>query len=329
MGVAIMPDDRGLVERLAAIDATPRASWVAELRADLDAAWETGDVGYPDSLRPTTLALVDHEPTPSEPSSSRRWPTLIAVAAAAVVAIVLVVIRNDEATPADQPSPTATVPPTLPPRALSDSSGWLLPGTYFVDEVEKTPTPRILFTIGTGYRNDGGRVTDNLFDFRFSRPGAVFSNACHWEDGYHPGPLTTVDALVAALSEQGGWAEVTAPSNVVIDGYAGTAFQRTAPADITNCDTYFFGRQLQPLFASWQLEAGDWAPASGNLAGFAYGPGHIESLVVLDIDGTIVVISSRPIPYSLSEPEPSLTLTSGAVSAEFAAVLDSIRIERT
>ena len=36
-----MTDDRELVERLAAIDATPRAGWVAELRADLDAAWET------------------------------------------------------------------------------------------------------------------------------------------------------------------------------------------------------------------------------------------------------------------------------------------------
>ena len=40
-----MSDDRELVERLAAIDATPRAGWVAELRADLDAAWETEDPG--------------------------------------------------------------------------------------------------------------------------------------------------------------------------------------------------------------------------------------------------------------------------------------------
>ena len=54
-----MSDDRELVERLAAIDATPRAGWVAELRADLDAAWETEDPGYLDSLRTTTVTLVD------------------------------------------------------------------------------------------------------------------------------------------------------------------------------------------------------------------------------------------------------------------------------
>ena len=54
-----MSDNRELVELLAAIDATPRASWVTGLRADLDAAWEIEDAGYLDSLR-TTVSLVDH-----------------------------------------------------------------------------------------------------------------------------------------------------------------------------------------------------------------------------------------------------------------------------
>ncbi len=158
-----MSDDRELVERLAAIDATPRAGWVAELRADLDAAWETGDAGYLDSLRTTTVTLVDHEPTPSEPSSGRRWPILIAAAAAVVfVAVVLVGHDRDDATPADQPSPTVTVPPTSPPRPLPEAlDEKLVPGTYFVDEVAGTPTPRIFATIGAGWtdvrRRDGHR----------------------------------------------------------------------------------------------------------------------------------------------------------------------------
>ncbi len=42
--------------------------------------------------------------------------------------------------------------------------------------------------------------------------------------------MATLDGLVAALTEQQGWAEVTAPSDISIDGYAGNAFQRTAPA---------------------------------------------------------------------------------------------------
>ena len=114
-----MSDERELVERLAAIDATPRARWVAELRADLDAAWETEDPGYLDSLRTTTVTLVDNEPTPSEPSSGRRWATLIAAAAAVVLVVgVLVVFDRDDAPPADQPATDRHRAPTTPPRAL-------------------------------------------------------------------------------------------------------------------------------------------------------------------------------------------------------------------
>ena len=93
-----MSDDRELVERLATIEATPRARWVAELRADLDAAWETGDLGDLDSLRRTTVTLVENEPTPSEPSNRRRWASLIAAAAAVIVLVVgvFVVFHRDD-----------------------------------------------------------------------------------------------------------------------------------------------------------------------------------------------------------------------------------------
>ena len=67
----------------------------------------------------------------------------------------------------------------------------------------------------------------------------MYSDACHWSDGYHPGPVTTLDGLVAALTEQQGWADVTAPSDISVDGYAGKAFQRTAPADMSDCNTTF------------------------------------------------------------------------------------------
>ena len=118
-----MSDDRELVERLATIEATPRARWVAELRADLDAAWETEDLGDLDSRRRTTVTLVDNEPPPSEPSSGRRWTSLVVAAAAVVVVVVgvFVVFRGDDGTPADQPSPTVTVPFASPPRALPNT----------------------------------------------------------------------------------------------------------------------------------------------------------------------------------------------------------------
>jgi hypothetical protein len=75
---------------------------------------------------------------------------------------------------------------------------------------------------------------------------------------------------------------------------------------------------LYPAFRSWQREEGDLTPETGgNLAGSFYEQGEIETLWILDIDGTVVVINTRPFPEA-----------SGAAHAEFAAVLDSIRIDR-
>ena len=63
---------------------------------------------------------------PNAPTSGRRWPILIAAAAIVLVvgAIAVVATRDDDATPADQPSPTVTVPPTNPPQALTE---WVAP----------------------------------------------------------------------------------------------------------------------------------------------------------------------------------------------------------
>ena len=100
---------------------------------------------------------------------------------------------------------------------------------------------------------------------------------------------------------------MTAPSDISVDGYVGKAFQRTAPADMSGCTTEDGG--TESIFLSWDNAYGDWVGA---------GPGQIETLWVLDIDGTVVVISAA------SWPGPS-----GAIDAGFAdAVLDSIRIER-
>jgi transglutaminase-like putative cysteine protease len=258
-----------------------------------------------------------------------------------------VAIRDDDATPADQPSPAVTVPPTSPPLPLSRSHGQLEPGTYFVDEVAGIPTPRIFATLGAGWSKsadgwhiaksddnrtleesarDNNMTPEEAFDeglqhavgvMEFSHPIAVYSDACHPGDGNHPGPLNTVDGLVAALSEQQGWAEVTAPSDISVNGYVGKAFQRTAPADMSDCDTRNLSPRVPqdvpeyPDFRSWENpdEPAGWA-------GFYYEPGWIETLWVLDLNGTMVVITTGV------WPEPS-----AGAGADFAAdVLDSIRI---
>ena len=327
-----MSDDRELVERLATIDATPRARWVAKLRGDLDAAWETADIGDLDSLRGTTMTVVDSEPTPSEPSSGRRWASLIIAAAAAVVVVVglLVVFDRDDAPPADQPTPTVTAPATTPPGALfATPEGELLaPGTYFVDEVDGTPTARILVTIGTGWTisvdeagldkhgRSGMTPEDDIGFIAFSRPDAVYVDACHLDDGFHPGPVTTLDGLVAALSQQRGWVDVTAASDISVDGYPGKTFQRTVPALLVDCPNFSSEHMRDPSadgngLKSWQNEA------DSNFPGSYYEPGQVETLMILDIDGTVAVINAN-----------LWAGTSAADRAEFAAVLDSIRIDQ-
>ena len=96
-----------------------------------------------------------------------------------------------------------------------------------------------------------------------TNPVAVYSDPCHPTDGFYPGPVDTVDGFVTALTEQQGWAEVTAPSDISVDGYVGKAFQRTAPADMSGCttedggtDSVFTGRWENAIFPSWETADG-------------------------------------------------------------------------
>ena len=72
---------------------------------------------------------------------------------------------------------------------------------------------------------------------------------------------------------------MTAPSDISVNGYAGKEFQRTAPAEFTGCT----GGQV-PKLENGYGGAGGWS---------YYEPGEIETLRVLDLDGTIIVINTR------------------------------------
>ena len=90
----------------------------------------------------------------------------------------------------DQPSPTVTVPPTVPPQALFGAPDeQVAPGTYFVDEVDGTPTPRIFVTLGAGWTTDDGWGIgkEDVGFMTFSRPDRVFLDACHSTDGFTRG----------------------------------------------------------------------------------------------------------------------------------------------
>ena len=104
---------------------------------------------------------------------------------------------------------------------------------------------------------------------------------------------------------------MTAPSDISVDGYLGKKFQRTAPAEMSDCTAWDGSPRSsgQAVFSSWES-------AEGINDGYA--PGTVETLWVLDLDGTVVIITTE------LWPGPSAT-----AHADFAdEVLDSIRIDR-
>jgi hypothetical protein len=263
-----------------------------------------------------TMIELETQTQNGRPSKRSKGVVLAGlVAAAAVAAIVLVAIREDDpGTPADQPTETdvettspndelpVTVPPTAPPQALWGPTDvrFLAPGTYVLDEVVGTPTTPILVTVGLGWGTfDNWAILKEHSSepgITFGRPVGITLDACHPGDGDHPGPLTTLDEIVTALTEQRGWIDVTTPSDISVDGYAGKAFQRSTPADLSGCT--------------------DGSLTSGEVPGQSvYPPGGTEVVWVLDLDGNFVLIESRAAAAAPAE-----------IHAELAAVLDSIRI---
>ena len=282
-----------------------------------------------------TATMIELE-TPGTTTPCRMRPQRVLVggilAAAATVAIVVVATRDQDAVePAERPAPTITTitTPTTPLRALFGTQDeHLAPGTYYVDEIDGISTPQIFVTIGAGWTNfiDGSDIgmldptptvpslDDGVGFITFSRPGEVYLDACRHDEGdYHPGPVNTLDGLVAALHQQGGWVAVTAPTAVSIDGYSGTTFQRIAPADFSDCTTGRGGMRLPELNAGGRFHS--WVGTASNFGGSYYEPSQAETLLILDIDGTVVVINANVWAGS-----------SASDRAEFASVLASIHI---
>jgi len=95
----------------------------------------------------------------------------------------------------------------------------------------------------------------------------------------------------------------TSPTEIVVDGYAGTAIELTVPADLD--------------FATcWAGEFRSWTNTE-DAARFHQGPGQHDLLWIIDVDGTRVVIDAG-----------FYEGTSAADMAELQAILDSIQFPR-
>ena len=107
----------------------------------------------------------------------------------------------------------------------------------------------------------------------------------------------SVDDLVAALSNLAGF-EATDPVDITLDGFAGKEFELKAPA--------------VPACALGSIGLGTWTRAGGTNG---VGPGEVNLLRIVDVDGVRVVIAAAYQP-----------VVSADRIAEVRAVFDSIHL---
>ena len=107
--------------------------------------------------------------------------------------------------------------------------------------------------------------------------GNVFANPCHSNDTLLDPPIDpSVDGLVAGLASQKGH-PATTPTDVEVDGYAGTYMEMTVPAgiDVADCDHGEFRTWADPYGCCRDLEAG-----------------QRDLLWIVDVDGDRLVIDA-------------------------------------
>jgi len=189
---------------------------------------------------------------------------------------------------------TAAAPETAAPGASPQpipSSGdvQLKAGTYIFDNsllgFPGKPFPNIVITVPDGWSSFVYGVnryndTPRYLAVSFWSVGDVYANGCHWlESKIHPGP--TVDDLAAALAAR-PLRNATAPVAVSLRGYRGKYLQWSVPTDanFSDCDG---GR-----FKSWAAENG------GDR--YQQGPGQVDQLWILDIQGRRLVIDLTYMP---------------------------------
>jgi len=108
----------------------------------------------------------------------------------------------------------------------------------------------------------------------------VYADPCAWSTTRPDTPATTVDEAVAALAAQ-GLRDASAPVDITLGGYTGKAITLHVPddANLADCD--------EGIFAMFQESAVSGVDAVSR---YAQGPGQIDEVWILDVDGLMVVI---------------------------------------
>ena len=201
--------------------------------------------------------------------------------------------------------PSATVEPSVAAPSAADG----LPQGPFsiVDEAVPNAPLRITVTIpASGWSSKsefGGLVKGDEADppeaalLAWSWPAGtrfdVYKDPCKWASTRPEMPATTVDEFIAALAAQTS-RDASASTDVTVGGHSGRKIILHVPNDaptraeaFKDCD--------RDTFASYG-EAGRSEPLR-----FHQGPGQVDELWILDVDGAFVVIDAMYRPTTAAE----------------------------
>ena len=173
----------------------------------------------------------------------------------------------------------------LPESAtITVPAGW---ASQDLDRVYNGEPPRS--TAGSAHATIGFWLWDGDFE-------TIYLDPCQWRDGAVEPPVgPTVDDLANALADQPQRGDAV-PVDVTIGGYSGKMIQLTVPSDVDFHD----------------CELGEFRSWSGR---FHQGPGQVDEIYILDVDGQRTVIDAAYMPD-----------TSEADLADFRAIIESIQL---
>jgi hypothetical protein len=245
-------------------------------------------------------------------------PIRTAMAAAVVVAAVVGVSAFRGTTPPvasnPTPSPSASRTPTPSPDPQSGVQ-WLPMNESLSQGTYRVPVPQPLIvtvTVPDGWNafEDWALVGPDGHDLPDGVGLAFWDIANLTIDPYNEGAGLldpqlgpSVDDLATALVDQSAYANVVGPTDVVVDGYHGKRVELAVPdsAEITDC----LG---EADFVSWFDRAAHVRCHQG--------PGQVDHVLILDVDGHRLVIDAMFFPASPQEHRDALE-----------TMIESIRIE--
>lgn len=207
--------------------------------------------------------------------------------------------------PTPEPTPTATPWSGLSPGpfAIAGSDGATFGGPVQVRVDVSSPGwvsgPALDFV----YKNDDGldapqSVGAALIGWTWpaGTQFLVYGDPCRWAGSVPESPATTPEEIAAAFLAQ-AQTDATEPVDVTVDGYAGKAVTLTVPMsyevpgatreeEFADCD--------EDQFTFYGIVGEDSAVVRN-----AQGPGQIDELWTLDVDGSIVILDAT---YSPATP---------------------------